>query len=52
MPVNIARFYDWMDALGNYDYGVMLDEDLQANLDMYYGIVKEEFPEQFAQLFA
>ncbi len=45
MPTEIARWYDWMDALENYDYASMDYDDLAANQDMYYEIARQEFPE-------
>lgn len=47
MPTEIARFYDAMDALGNYDYAFYTIEETGANQDMYYEIARQEFPELF-----
>lgn len=45
MPTEIARWYDWMDALDNYDYVVMSEEELFTSQKMYYEIAREEFPD-------
>lgn len=44
MPTELARFYDVMDELGNFDYAHMTGAELQENQDMYYEMVAEEFP--------
>lgn len=47
MPTEFARFYDTMDELGIFDYGVYTEEELKANEDMFYELAKQEFPYLF-----
>lgn len=47
MPTELARWYDVMDELGNYDYAFMNSEELSKNQSMYYEMAKSEFPELF-----
>ncbi len=47
MPTELARWYDVMDELENFDYAYMTGRELQENQDMYYELAEQEFPQFF-----